>query len=645
MRLSLALLVGLGASSAALAQSAGDLVISEINIAPATGVSEWFEVVNVSGSTVDLGGCELWEGSGAAGDYQNWTSSHHHTVSGSLTVGAGGRLLLSKSGGDCGDCVEGCGPCTTAADYEYSSLSFNNTGVEHLAIVCGGTIIDEIPYDWGTFSGDCDLDGKNCSVNLRESLMDAVDNDNWDSSTWCVPLSTSYTDEAGTPARGTPARTNVCPVIGDACGVGDAVFTELMIAPNDGYDEWIELLGDTDCNLSGCELRLGASSDPLDGAEDWSSTELEGVGGNLPIGAGEYLLLSKSEDYIAGYMDGDTFVGELAADAIYSSIFLPNSDDEWLHLVCDGVAVDSAPVAWSAFDPYCPAGGCTVNLQPDAEDAVSNDDLSSWCVAPPESVWVGPSGEPFTGTPGSAGQCMASDWPAPGEVIFTELIASPQGGVSEYMELKNVSDAEVDLTFCSLVKYRVDGDGAEDPSTRKEHLIGSDGTQLAVDANTTQLLAYKNCLRTADGDTGAAGDGGCQDGEYLYDTIQLTADQEEHLELVCDGEVIDGVVFHSDAWGIRDGHSAMLDPGSETAEANDVSTNWCEASFTQKLDDLSFDEEEKCNYGTPGEDNVCLSDQADPPDPVCRCGTAGSPWAWWTVALPLVAFLGRRRRG
>lgn len=631
----------------AAAQDVGDLVISEIVIAPTSGTREWFEVVNVSGGTLDLDGCVIHDGNAAGTDYTEW-SENSHTIEGPLTVADDDRLVLVY--GTNSDTAEICVAhtdagmtnCYQVSDYRYrNGVGFSNTEAEHLAIVCDGTVVDEIEFDWSTFEDDCDVD-KNCSVNLREELMDASSNDDWSSDSWCIPLTAPiYYDQQGAEARGTPGEANVCPVLLDPCGVADAMFTELMAAPPDGYKEWIEIFGlaGSECNLSGCEIKQGFSADPFDAAEDWDTVTIEGTAGNLPIVDGDFLLMAKSDDCIAGTGTGDDFVCDIPADLSYTGISLPNSDDKWLHLVCGDELVDSAPVMWSAFEAYCPQKGCAMGLEPEWWDATNNDLVDNWCVAGTDQALMNPSEETFYGSPGEETECLVINWPEPGEVIFTELIASPQGGISEYMELASIATEDREITFCELQKWRLDDQGDVDPDTLKSFLFGEDGSVFPITAGADQLLAYSSCLWEE-------ADGGCTGGEYLYSTIQLSSDQEEHLALVCGDDVIDQVVFYSEAEGVRAGHSWMLDPSAYDAEANDNSANWCESAFSQQLDELSFPEDDKCNYGTPGEPNECRVDQADPPDPIMRCATGPGSVAWLSLLglMGLVPLVRRRRR-
>ena len=662
-RTSLALLptLILLASPAAWAQEVpgeGDLVISEIVIAPTSGSREWFEVQNVSGQDLELEGCLLAEGH--FNDEKSWTG-HDDTVDESVIVPAGERAVLMYSTSTDNDplCVayedEALSTCLLESTWRYGSLGFNNSDAETLSITCDGVLVDEIGFDWGEFSGDCpDTAGANCSVNLDPSLIDAASND--DLLNWCVPWESPLTwDHAGSPSVSTPGEANLCHAQVPWCGAGDVVISELMIAPPDGYDEWIELFGAgaEGCNVGGCQLLAGPSADPFyEPSEkddwDWDTVLIEAAYDLLMVEPGDYALLARNDDWITG--DG-TGGDDIASDFSYSGISLPNSDAECLHLLCGDTVIDSAPLDWPSLASFCPDGNCSANLSANAQDATSNDDISAWCTPPTDSTFVNPSGETIRATPGTEGVCVELRWPDQGDVIFTELIASPQGGVSEFMELLNTTSDELDLSFCELRKHRLDDAGEVDGDSLKSYLIGEDGVDLTLAPDAIQIMAYKDCLfSTAEdtADTGAA-TADCDQGEYLYGTIQISGDEEEHISLVCpDGEggetVVDAVAINFSVEGVRDGHSIMLDPDLANATDNDMASAWCEAAFSQKID-LVSDDIEDCNYGTPGSLDPCLVDVPEPLQPVCRCSSQQRPAGWLGLVLFTLGavFMGRRR--
>ena len=648
---------------AALAQEVpgeGDLVITEIVVAPTSGSREWFEVENVSGQDLELLDCVLAEGH--YNDDKSWTG-HDDTVDESLVIAAGARAVLMYGTSSDSDplCVayadEALTSCVLMSTWRYGSLGFNNSDAEVLSITCDGVLVDEAPFDWGEFSGDCPEEaGANCSVNLHPDNINASDNDTLDN--WCVPWEADLTwDHNGAPSIGTPGAVNICPEDLPWCEPGDAVISELMIAPPDGYDEWIEIYGAASeaCNIGACQLLAGPSADasyePTEKDDwDWDVVDIEAAYDLLMVEPGGYALLARGDDWITGDGTGED---DIPSDYAYSGISLPNSDAEWLHLVCGDTVIDSAPIDWPSLSSYCPDGNCSANLGADHQDATSNDDIAAWCIPPTDNTFINPSGETIRATPGTAGSCLELRWPTEGQVIFTEVIASPQGGVSEFMELYNTSADEVDLSFCELRKHRLDEAGEVDDSTLKSYLIGEEDEGLTMGAGAIQVLAYKDCLYSSDTDTAdtasAAGDESCEQGEYLYGTIQVSADEEEHISLVCPGAggsevVVDAIALSFSESGVRDGHSLMLDPELANATDNDSASAWCEAAFSQKIEELS-DDVEDCNYGTPGALDPCLVDTPEPLQPVCRCSSQQRPAGWLGLALFTLGavLLGRRR--
>ncbi len=644
----------LGMPTLALAQEVpveGDLVISELVIAPTSGSKEWFEVQNVSGGDLELQGCTLTEGH--YNEDKSWTG-HDDTVDDSLILEDGVRAVFMV--GSSGDTEPLCAAyedakltsCAVWTTHRYGSLGFNNSDAETMSITCDKVLVDEVSFDWGEFSDDCpDEYGNNCSVNLDPALIDHESND--DLANWGVPVeATPAWDHNGSPALSTPGAANLLFVPEPWCEAGDAIITELMIAPPDGYKEWIEIHGegDADCNIGACQLLLGPSADgsyePTDeDGWDWDVVDIEAASDSLLLESGGYLLLARSSDWITG--DG-TGKDDIPADYSASGISLSNSEAEWVHIVCGDDVIDSAPADWGALAGMCPDANCSANLPAAVENGTDNDDIENWCVPPTEPTYLNPSDEIIRATPGMVGSCLELDWPAAGDVIFTEIMASPQGGIPEYIELYSLGSAAVDLDFCSLQRHRLDDDGNVDDSSVKTYLIGNDGRALSVEAGAIQLLSYSDCLfatDTAEPSDTAGETASCDQNEFVYSTIQLSADEEEHLSLLCpdaDGDevVVDTISFQFSVLGIQDGHSLMLDPDLANAEDNDDSSSWCTAAYSQKIEELS-DDVEDCNYGTPGAIEACLVDTPEPLEPVCRCSSRGAPGGWLLLGLLALA--------
>ncbi len=651
----LTIAVGLASTARADTPVYGDLVISELMIAPATGAKEWIELYNVSAVELDLLDCVLTE-----------SGTGENTFEESVILQPGEHLAMVKVSDKDSFCMayadEKLSKCILETEAFYSGVTLNNSEDE-VILSCDGQLVDSVAYNWDDYESACWLDDeKNCSINLCPGYEDPKSND--DPGNWEVPVDAgTYYDSAGVEALATPAAVNSCMTPISACTAGDAFFSELMAAPPDGYKEWIELFGTsaTECNLSSCSILIGPYDDhSLEPGKDdkWSWTEVEIAGENdrLSIISGQHLLLARSSDWITGLGKGKG-KDDIPSDYSSSSISLSNSDEKWLHLVCGSELVDSAPLYWPQFSDYCPQSNCSVNLAPANYNGTDNDELTSWCLPPDEPTYTNPAGEEIRATPGEEGECLFKNWPTAddsgGEMVITEVIASPQGGAPEFIELMSLSQESRELTYCTLQKHRLDENGDIDEDSITTYLLGEDGRELELEAGAVQLLTYKTCLYASDtgtSDTASEGSSSCDAGEFSYSTIQISADVEEHISLICPDEnwnevEIDSISFNFDVLGVRDGHSLMLDPGAATTADNDDLDNWCHAAFSQKIEDLS-DDVEDCNYGTPGELGDCLVDQPETLRPVCRCGSAAAPRAWWAPALlGLLALMGIRRRG
>ncbi len=177
---------------AADAPAAGELVISELMIAPSQGTlfPEWLEVVNVSPRELSLDGCRIEDDGHAAA----------LTAEGPLLPG--GIAVLSRGSFD--------PSCAIEVHGQYGgSVTFNNGEPDRCALVCpaaeGWVTVDEVWFDWTGW----DLD-KGWSLGLDAGAVDADGND--DPSRWCAapPDGWSCTLQ-GHVDRGTPGELTSCP--------------------------------------------------------------------------------------------------------------------------------------------------------------------------------------------------------------------------------------------------------------------------------------------------------------------------------------------------------------------------------------------------------------------------------------------------
>ncbi len=282
-RVARALLIAavLVAPTAAGAVELGEIVFTELMIAPAAG-PEWIELYNPTTGDLDLQGCVLTE------------EDNEYVIDEPLVLESRDFALLARSSED-EDCTiyDDTGSCVRAPDLLYGSLSLNNGDPETLALTCDGELIDSVTYDWGEYEDDCDAAGTEaCTVNLHPERQTAVDNDEWVAN-WCVPFEFAPTfDEDGNPVVATPWAVGACVVPGAPCGEGDAVITEFMIAPDTTSREWFEVKVTTGsgCDFQGCEIWEGLEPDPTvafceSAAGDWDCHPVDVPGGRWKHGA------------------------------------------------------------------------------------------------------------------------------------------------------------------------------------------------------------------------------------------------------------------------------------------------------------------------------------------------------------------------
>ena len=124
-----------GGNAAVNSAAAGDIVINEIMQNPnivSDNLGEWFELVNVTGSSIDIDGWII---------RSEHTDIHTINSGGALNIGPGAYLVLCR---DDTFVINGCVTC----DYEYSNFVLGNGGDE--VILLDGTVeIDRVEYDGG----------------------------------------------------------------------------------------------------------------------------------------------------------------------------------------------------------------------------------------------------------------------------------------------------------------------------------------------------------------------------------------------------------------------------------------------------------------------------------------------------------------
>lgn len=588
----------------AVAAGPGDLVITEMMIRSASS-AEWIEVWNPANVSVDLGACQLVE-DGAASPLTG------------VVVPPSAYAVLSRDLA----CVvfDSTGACLLPSLDSYGAISLADNEPGSLRIDCGGTIVDEVEYDWSVFVSDC-ASAATCSVNLQPSDLTAAANDDW-TGRWCVPPpSAVFYDTLEREAIGTPGAPNVCPEEGPACAEGGAVFTEIMVDGPASGGEWVEVLLVDGCDLQGCVLQEGPLEDPFEGPTDerWTRHTIAAPAHTLGGVTGARLLLAEESPVVGP--SGDP--AARPADYLYESITFSNTELGYLHLLCGGIRVDSMPYDHARFAVSCPGESCAVGLPPQGETAADNDDLERWCLPPDESRHVDGTGNPFRGTPGAVGSCQALPWPTVGEVLISEVMVAPQTladdfAPPEWFELWNRGGAARTVSGCSMHLLPVAADGSVAEDEGSSFTFGAMPGGELLDSGKTLVAADGRCV---DGSEASP----CALSEYRYDGLSFTNDGAFALRLQC--PTGDGGSFVIDearwdlAWsGDRAGHSLQLDSSAmDPAAANDDPLLWCEASFESCY---VTDSEGRCQFGSPGTVSACPTPPSLPaPGPGCHCDT------------------------
>ncbi|HND28447.1 MAG TPA: lamin tail domain-containing protein [Myxococcota bacterium] len=141
--------------------------------------------------------------------------------------------------------------------------------------------------------------------------------------------------------------------------------------------------------------------------------------------------------------DVDWQIGVVTTDVVQEQFAgrLIGGDDEIL--VVDAVGTVVGEVRYDRDWPVAP--GAVFTLDPSYNAAIRNDTLSAWCVG-------------GAGSPGEANTTCATEQGLGtdaryGAVIVTEFLPDPDGvadNLGEWLELTNISDADVDLTGWTL---------------------------------------------------------------------------------------------------------------------------------------------------------------------------------------------------
>lgn len=207
------------------------------------------------------------------------------------------------------------------------------------------------------------------------------------------------------------------------CPVG-LVITEVMAdAPGTGseFPEWIELVntGEADASLAGLQV------------ERVSGTSADTILADGVVAPGDHVVLAAA----------DAVTYDFEVDVVYDGLNLVGEAAD-LYLRCDGTELDH--VSYAETDE-----GTAWQLDPEAEDSVSNDDADRWCAA------TTALGDGF-GTPGEPNVSCPEPVVCPegADVAITEVLpdsaADDEGW--EFVEVVNLGVEAVPVSCIELLE-------------------------------------------------------------------------------------------------------------------------------------------------------------------------------------------------
>ncbi|MEP6298136.1 MAG: lamin tail domain-containing protein, partial [Ilumatobacter sp.] len=372
----------------------GSVVISEVMFDPSVvydSRGEWFEVVNTTGGTIDLGG---------------WTFGDEvydiHTIS-DLSIAPGDRVVLGRVA----DPARNGG---VVVDHEFGDAVLLFNGGDRIVLRnASGSIVDVVDYGLPGFTRP---EGRSISYGPVIAAAAEVANDS--GATWCRSTTTLPAGDFGSP--GAP---NQC-----ARSTAALVITEVMNNPSataDSVGEWFELRN------TGAAIDLAGFSVQDDDGEKFT------IDSPLPVPAGANVVFARN---------GDPSVnGGVTADWVYGSqMNLHNTFDELVVTDERGIQVDA--VRWDDGRTFPDPNGQSMQL---AAVVADNADGVNWCLS--TRRWsVGD-----TGSPGTDGSCDVTEVPL---VVITEVMADPELTPSErdgeWFEVANLGSEPAVLDGYSL---------------------------------------------------------------------------------------------------------------------------------------------------------------------------------------------------
>lgn len=519
--------------------AAGDLVISELMIHPTTDGDpdgEWFELTNLSGTDLNLGGCLLRD---LGGESYEFNEPLVHVAAGATVLFA--RASAVSLGG-------------VTPDYVYgNALSFDNDADE-LQVQCGSVVVDVVAWDAAFLSaGASVIGGPGASIQLRTTQTTSEANDL--GVNWCTSVAPIVDGDAGSPGVANPPCAELvavekCRLQSPAALTLDATFPFMVVGR-------IRQQGVTD-------ITVNNDPDP----QVLAQAAMGPAGTNPAVDATGWTLVDAAPE--EGYVDS----GDDGHDSYAASLIAPTLPGEYavaFRFSADGGA------SWTFCDRDLGPGldGSEDGYQPTAAGALTVDELDACspnpCLDPPVATCTGdvatshaaegtctPNGIEFScdylatdsdcvalGGTCSDGACVGvATAPTNGEAIITEMMLADGPGKGQWIELLGTAEV-VNLDGCTVTA----GDAQV---TFFGDAVLFEGERLVV------------AHSSVSGAQAAAVWGDQGDGITLGDAVSVS----------CGGSLVDAVDLSSFDPPAQ-GRSIALDPAAQGAVSNDSPGAWC----------------------------------------------------------------------
>jgi len=527
--------------------------------------AEWFELTNVSETSVTLNGCVV-------GDPTTQTEIEGIL----LDPGYVALFVRSDVEADNGGLVP---------DHTFGA-SLSNGG-DTLGLGCGESVIDAVVYD----DGPDFPDARAASISLDPAAYDTESNANGEN--WCLGQDL-YFGEGDTAHFGTPGIENPeCPVFEvDWCRLQFPLDEEIQVAADmvvygrmfeDGLTNLTEGVDAAELLLA--QAGYGPQASDPDGNAAWTWVAGAGNAGFVDASNDEYLATLNIP--VAGTYD---FAFRFSLDLGDSWVYCDRRVDDASDGSNDGyqvanaghVSVDGGPCAEDpcavAPDPVCDDGGAILTTSAAPGTCRAVEGLAECTYETVETDCTGNGGSCVDGAcEGGVSQ------PAAGEVIITEIMYDTQEDLlesdAEWFEVFNRSESAVSLHGC---------------------FVGDSGSLTAVEGVNLQPGTY--AVFAASLDEQANGGVGA---DHIFE-FSLT-NGGDTVQVICDAGVIDAVAY-DDGPDFPDARQASLNltPEAFDPDANDLGDNWCLPEHVYH----GSAEGGNAHTGTPGAANEACPDTA-----------------------------------